>query len=98
MIYFYGGIVYMKLHPNLKLTLTIFLKVLLVLLPLFFYFRFWINPYIVVVYEIILTVLFLLPYRFKSKILANIENMANWLPVSKKRKKNIVDTIERVIF
>ena len=88
----------MKLHPNLKFTLTIFLKILLVLLPLFFYFRFWINPYLIVVYEVILAILFLLPYRYKSKILANIEKMTNRLPVSKKRKKNIVNTIERVIF
>jgi hypothetical protein len=88
----------MNLHLNLKFTLTILLKVLLVLLPLFFYFRFWINPYLIVVYEVILVILFLLPYRYKSKILANIEKMTNRLPVSKKRKKNIVDTIERVIF
>jgi hypothetical protein len=88
----------MNLHPNLKFTLTIFLKILLVLLPLFFYFRFWINPYLIVVYEVILVILFLLPYRYKSKILANIEKMTNRLPVSKKRKKNIVKTIERVIF
>jgi len=88
----------MNLHPNLKFTLAIFLKILLVLLPLFFYFRFWINPYLIVVYEVILAILFLLPYRYKSKILANIEKITNRLPVSKKRKKNIVKTIERAIF
>lgn len=88
----------MNLHPNLKFTLLITIKVLLVFLPLFFYFRFWINPYLIVLYEVILAILFLLPYRYKSKILANIEKMINRLPVSKKRKKNIVNTIERVIF
>jgi hypothetical protein len=83
---------------NFKFTLSILLKIILVILPLFFYFRFWISPYLIMVYEVILAILFLIPFRYQSKILANIENVTNRLPVSAKRKKSIINNIKRIIF
>jgi hypothetical protein len=88
----------MNLHPNVEFTLKILFKVLLIVIPLFYYLQFSINPYFLIVYEIIMVVLFLLPIQYQSKILANVENVTNRLPVSTKCKRNIISTIKRIIF
>jgi hypothetical protein len=86
------------MSKNYKFYLSIFLKVLFITLPFYFYFTFWISPFIVFIYEICLATLFLLPIRYRPKILSEIAKILSKIIWINKYEKNIIKIIEHTIF